>query len=259
MKPYTFIRKHSLKLTKNETFCVKKAIDILSRAADKNHGLNHVYRLLTFLDQFVLSREYRKISKSVNLKVVFLSILWHDCWRSKKDAQGPFSLLWYTIAENRACSRLFLKHARKMKIKQKTAKEIAYCLRKHCTFILFTPRTLEAKILRALDKMDEYCENRMLLLVKKFLIVKPIRAYYLKQAKLAIRLFVKPDSEDIHYFKWIEKRILKKKDRFIRRLWKGVREYETLLNLKTKGMKKELQKKTKYLRKKYLKRRIRMY
>lgn len=226
-----FLRKHPIDLTNNERQVCDEAIEIMKRAIDVHHDHTHIFRMLDFVDEFMESEEFKKIASRVDLKILFIAIVCHDLWRSKKDAHTGLQLLWYMFLEHWGGPKAFRQLSRG-RIDQRLERAMAYAIGKHSHFIIIPPRTLEARMLKAIDEVDYYSDERIALLEKKFLLDRPITSYYLKQAKLAVRLYIKADTAPTHYFSWIKARILSRKQYMIERLNAEIAEYAVLLRHK---------------------------
>ena len=247
-----FLEKHNIELSREEILLAEEALERMKRAKDVHHGIAHIYNLLSCFDEFILSEDFKKIYPRPDLKVIFFSILCHDCWRSGKDPKGALELFWYTVLENFGAPRLFLKMARKYKINSLLKERVKYCIKKDGWFTLFPLKTIEAKIHKALDEWYHFSEGRMGIIERKFLLDRPLKSHYVRQAKLAMKMFVEPGTTSAHYFPWIENKIKIRKQIIIPRLWGEIREYENLLKLKASGSAEEYQKSFEIFKKKVL-------
>jgi len=175
MLPNEFIKRHHIELTIEESALCRDAMDIMLRSIDPFHDSSHAYRMLAYLDEFIKTDEFRRIAHKVNLKIVFIAILWHDCWRADKDAKDSVSLFWLTLYEGIGASRYFSKAAREANIDKKLQAAIKYVIKKHSRFQLFPIKTLEAKILRLVDTLDMFNPDRTYLLKRKYFFERPIK------------------------------------------------------------------------------------
>lgn len=230
-----FLSKYPLDLSPEERQLCADAISRMEKAKDVHHGITHIYSSLGCLDEFIQTQDFQSINPRPDLKVIFLTILCHDCWRAGKDPQGPLALLWYTIGENFGNPRIFAKMANEHKIDPVLAAKVNYCIKKDGLFVVFPLKTPEAKIHKAIDEWDQFNETRIRVIEKKFLLDRPLKRYYVRQAKLAMKLFVELDNASAHYFPWIARKIEERKKIIIPRLWAEIGEYERLLELKEKG------------------------
>lgn len=253
MLPEEFISKHPLGLTKAEAQLCQKAMEIMSQSKDVHHGASHVYRLLDFLDEFMVSKDFRLLQEKVDLKVIYISFLWHDCWRSQKDPEHTFALIWGELMENVLAPALFSKFAKQYGIDKHLAAKIKYCIKKHARYIIIPLKGAEAKIVKALDVLDQFSSQRIAILQRKYLLDRPIRPYYPHLAKLALKIFLETDVKGIHYFSWVEKKVKLRKAKLIPELWEGIKEYEVLLSFRLPANKLEYEKQFAFMKQKYLK------
>jgi|SRR3989344_1876399 len=217
-------------------------------------AVSHALRVLGYLDEFAQTAEYKSViqKEEVNLKFIFIAVLWHDCWRSQKDPTTWLDLLWYTIVESFAATRMFKKAARENGLPKGEIDRIGYAIKRHDS-LFFGPETLEARLLKAVDIEDGYSEERIAFLEKKFLVDRPIKPYYVGQAKFALKFFLERESDTIYYFPFIRDKILIKRNQLIERLKVEIAEYEDLWNIKNAGKTEEFNNKFELMKKKYIK------
>lgn len=235
MTTQEFLQKYPLNLSPAETGLLKDAVFRMEAAKDVHHGISHIYSLLGCFDEFMGSEDFLRLNPKPDLKVIFFAILCHDCWRAKKDPKGVLGLLWYTILENYAASRLFAKMASKYKVDAVFAGKIKYCIKVHGWKVFSSVKTTEAKILTALDDWDQFNEGRINVIANKFLLDRPLKRSYAAQGRLAVKLFLEPDSAAASYFAWIGNKIRQRKQIIIPRIQKELEEYDRLIALKEKG------------------------
>jgi hypothetical protein len=141
----------------------------------------------------------------VDLKTVFLAILWHDCWRAAKDAKRPLSLALLTLYEGIGASRYFAKAARAANIDPVLRRKISYCIKKHSRFQVLPIKIMEARILRIVDALDMFNPARTHLLKQRFLFDQPISLSSYRAGVLVLRLFCVRDPKGIQEFEWSQK------------------------------------------------------
>lgn len=235
MLPEEFLKLHPIALSESEVRLCDEAVRMMKVAVDVHHDSTHICRLLNYLDDFMTAPDFKTIESQVDLKVLYISLVCHDMWRSQKDAHTSLQLLWYTIWEYIGSQKMFTELAKKYNLDAIVMRKVRYSIKKHVQFIFFPPKTIESRILKAIDELDQLSEERIALLEKKFLLDRPITAYYLRQAKFATKLFAETAGGAARYFPSIQNEINKKKQVIIKRLWQEIGDYETLLNLKRAG------------------------
>lgn len=248
-----FLKKNNLDLEPEEILLADDAVSKMKNAKDVHHGLAHIYSLFDYFHAFIQSPDFQAIKPKPNLKVIFFSILCHDCWRATKDPNGALGLLWYTIYENFGNTRLFLQMARHFKINHDLMKKVKYCIKKDGWFTLFPLKTIESKVHKSLDEWNQFDENRIGIIERKFLLDRTFRASYVRQAKLAMKLFIEPTTSAARYFPWIENKINLRKQVLIPRLKNEISEYESLLKLQKNGQYEEYRKSLQVFKEKVLK------
>ena len=225
-----FIEKHRIQLTPPERRLCDEAMRLMSRSVDVHHDSAHIGRLLDYLDEFTATDEYRRLAPGLDLKVLLVSVLWHDCWRSRKDPGRITGLLWCTLYEGIGASSIFSRAAKRLGVGEALARRVSYAIRKHAYFKATSPSTLEARLLAAVDTLDHYSFERLKGLERKYLVERPISGISLRLAKLAIRLFVEPERRATRFFRWSKRRIHERKQRFLARVRRQVEEYRALLD-----------------------------
>lgn len=251
MRPQEFLERYHLELSTEEENVCRQAMDIMTQSVDSHHDKSHVERMLDYLHDFIETDEFRQIAGTVDLKVVFIAILWHDCWRSDKDATHSLSLLWLTLYEGLGASRAFSKAARKAGLDRAVWKKIRYIIKKHARFQLFPIKTAEAKILRMVDTLDMFNPDRTYLLKKKFFFEQPIKPSTYRAGLLVLRLFCKKDPKAIHDFEWAQK-ISDLRASYAAYGRQVLEDYKVLCDLLSNGQFKEFEQYLDSLREKYL-------
>jgi hypothetical protein len=251
MRPQEFLELHQFELTAEETKVCRLAMEIMAQSVDSHHDNSHIERMLDYLSDFIQTDEFRQLAATIDLKVVFIAILWHDCWRSDKDATHSLSLLWLTMYEGLGASRFFSKAARRAGIEKAVWKKISYVIKKHARFQLFPIKTPEAKILRMVDALDMFNPNRTYLLRKKFFFEQPIKPSTYRAARLIFRIFCKKDPKAIHDFEWAQK-ISDLRACYAAYGRQVLEDYKVLCDLLGNGQFKEFENYLESLREKYL-------
>ena len=251
MLPNEFINRHQIELTPEEAALCDQAAVLMSHSVDPYHDSSHVHRMLDYLHEFIQTDEFRRIAHKVNLKIVFIAILWHDCWRAGKDAKYSVSLFWLTLYEGLGASRYFSKASHKAHIDSTSHAAIKYVIKKHSRFQLFPIKTVEAKILRLVDTLDMFNPDRTYLLKRKYFLERPITLSTYRAGKLGLRIFGKKNPKAIHDFEWAQK-ISDLRSMYVSHGYQVLEEYKTLCDLLRNQQFKEFERHLDGLRKKYL-------
>jgi hypothetical protein len=250
MFPDEFITRHDFELTLEERALCRQATDIMAHSVDPFHDSSHISRMLDSLDEFIRTDEFQAMAYTVDLKTVFLAILWHDCWRADKDVKRPLSLFWLTLYEGIGASRYFAKAARAAQIESELRLKVGYSIKKHARFQVLPINTLEAKILRMLDALDMFNPDRMNLLKKRFFFEQPIKPSTYRAGVLVLRLFCTKVPKAIHGFEWSQ-RISTLREHYAAYGRHVLGEYEMLCDLLRKQQYQEFEDTLEELRKKY--------
>ncbi len=251
MLPNEFTTKHHIKLTSEEDVLCRQALVIMSQSVDQFHDSSHVHRMLGYLDEFIRTDEFQRIAHKTNVKIIFIAILWHDCWRADKDPKHSMSLVWLTLYEGVGASRYFSQFAHKAGIDPELHAAVKYVIRKHSRFQLFPINTCEAKILRLVDTLDMFNPDRTYLLKRKYFLEQPITLSTYRAGKLGLRIFGKKNPKAIHDFEWSQK-ISTLRPMYISHGYQLLDEYKILCDLLRNQQFKEFEHYLNRLREKYL-------
>ena len=204
-----FLALHNLSLDpKIVQFC-EKGITIFKESKDPFHDETHVYRLLDTLTGLLKSNELH--IKKIDMTVLLLSICWHDTWRAQQEVDRGRELLIVYLWDGRGSGRLFKREAAKAEIPMKIIHQTQYVIRKHNDFQFFTRKTLEAKILLDLDRLDIWSPERLSHVTKKSDHLK-----FSKRMILLTRLYIKfimgRARPEMLYFEWSKKKFVMQKE-----------------------------------------------
>ena len=152
------------------------------------------------------------VKQKIDFQVLLLSICWHDVWISKRIPKNLIHLTFHQIVEGLGSALIFKKYALKAKLNKKLLRSVYYAIRKHSSFQVIPPFTLEAKILIDLDKLELWNNyrffNSKLSMVsnKEFYQKYLVRFYYFYSSKVGL------------YFKALDKNFRRKMNTF----WKEI-------------------------------------
>src|SRR3989344_7636142 len=150
MKLESFIYNNHIKLpTKSLNLC-KTALNLMKQGIDPIHNERHIESLISNLN-FLLKKS-ENLKQKIDFQVLLLSICWHDVWISKRIPKNLIHLTFHQIVEGLGSALIFKKYALKAKLNKKLLRSVYYAIRKHSSFQVIPPFTLEAKILIDLDK-----------------------------------------------------------------------------------------------------------
>lgn len=159
MKLTTLLKKHSIVLSKSTFKVCKEGISRMGKSIDPHHDKKHIERLFNHLS-YLLSVD-NNLSSMINFNILIPAICWHDVWISTQSARSLSRLLWNNLAEGIISAKIFYGYAYSQ-ISYPSIMDIHYAIRKHSSFQIFPPRTLEAKVLVDLDKLELWNNKRFI-------------------------------------------------------------------------------------------------
>lgn len=228
MELEAFLSRNKISLPDLVLSLCHEGIEITRNGIDPLHDENHTFRILTDLDQFL--REETKIERSeVNFEVLLLSICWHDVWRAKIFPKNVISLLFALLWDGLGGARMFAKRAKQVGLEQEMLSPISYAIRKHTSFQIFPPKTLEAKILKDLDNLEGWSLTRIKALKERYLVPGKIEPKLLRLAKFYFDHFMAKMSTKASYFEWSKSEFLKRKKDYMDEVNRLLLKYGDLL------------------------------
>jgi len=252
MLPKDFIEKHKVKLDEIETKLCEEALQLMVKSVDVHHNETHVYRMLDYLDEFLDTEEYKKAAKNIDLKILFISILWHDAWKSERDPGNILVLLWDSLREGIGASLKFQKSAKLAGLDSVGIKKIGYIIRKHSLIQLMPAKGWEAHILSDVDALDGLNLDRIRLIEKKYLGERPVTLTNLRLARFSVKLFAKNKSDRSFFSGWAKEKYVGMREKFLKKAEVELNEYENLVNLKREGDQVGFERYLGFMREKYL-------
>ena len=189
----------------------------MSKSIDPLHSQNHIYRILDDLQRFKLEDDEVKWS-TVNFEVLLLAICWHDTWKSFKFPHSKKAMLYHNFVDGLGSMRLFSKRVKRLNLEKKIINKAKYAIRKHSSFQILPKRTLESKILRYLDQLEEWSVDR----VKEALGSSPkfqellAKLYNLAKYYFEHKMLTSTDKK--YYFAWSKSQFRDRKNQFISQL-----------------------------------------
>ncbi len=153
------LHKNNITLIQDVYNACKEGIRLMSKSPDPLHNHHHILNMLKDLD-LMLSNDHEINWKKVNFNVLLLSITWHDIWKSQRLPKSRKKLVYHWFAEGIGSMRLFSKETKKYHFDPMITKKVRYAIRKHPYFQLLPKRTIESKILKSLDELEDFSIDR---------------------------------------------------------------------------------------------------
>lgn len=153
--------------------------------------------------------------KKINYEVLLLSIFWHDVWKSLKQPTNKRKMIYQNFWDGMGSMRVFGKRAKLFSIDKPTVREVKYAIRKHSGIQFLPKTTIESKILRDLDRLEEWSVNRLfegLSLMEQSQYLTP---KLVKVAKFYFEHWMMRHSRKHMYFPWTDKEIVIRRKIFI--------------------------------------------
>lgn len=225
-----FAQKNKLSLNPIVLKLCGRAMEMMKKSRDVLHDINHIQRMVDFLDGFINSNENQKFSSQIDFDVLLSSIAWHDTWKYRKHP-----IRWYLLNfnnwEEKGASRWFEKAARQLSLDSQYMSRIAHELRNHGDETVVRPHkgSLEGKLLWDLDTLDIASLERLEAGRKRYLEeLKPTR-FKLFLFELAKKRILDKLDENLLCFDWSKKKFVELWPKQRQSIEESVKEYKNLL------------------------------
>lgn len=207
----TFLAKNNIFLPEPTRSLCLEGIHAMKQSRDVLHTEEHIYRLLDYLHLLLENKPEGNPTK-IDMEVLLLAICWHDIWKAKRLARNYFFMFFDDIFEGIGSIRIFLRRAKKTKLSNNVIKQITYAIRKHTRFVIFLPKTVEARILRDIDHLDLFSMDKVEALKRQYLSdPAKINPRLLKLAKFYYDHFIGRITVSTFHFGWSKSEFTKKK------------------------------------------------
>jgi hypothetical protein len=153
------IQKNHINLIPDVKSACEEGIKRMLKSPDPLHNHRHIQNMLKDLD-IMLSEDREIIWEKVNFNILLLAITWHDIWKSQRLPKSRKKLVYHWFAEGIGSMRLFSKETKKYHLNPTISRKVRYAIRKHSTFQFLPKRTVESKILKSLDELEDFSIDR---------------------------------------------------------------------------------------------------
>ncbi len=160
MTPEEFAQLHNLSVSTAVFTACNEALEIMSNSVDPLHTQNHVLRMISDLHSFMLNSSEIPWHK-VDFEILLLSICWHDTWKSYKLPTSKKTVFVYNQVDGYFSMRLFNRLINKHSLPKNIVNKTKYAIKKHSSLQFLPKRTLESKLLKDLDKLEEWSIDRI--------------------------------------------------------------------------------------------------
>jgi hypothetical protein len=228
MKLKEFLLKNKINLPEPVFSLCNEGIEIMQKSVDPIHDENHLFRIFQDLDRFL--RENSQIDKSeIDFKMLLLATCWHDVWKSERFPTNAVSLVLDQMQEGLGSAKMFTRKAKEEKLEPKLISLTKYAIRKHARFQMFPIQTREAKILKDLDRLEEWSLERLKHLKKRHLTTGRIDPRLLRLAKFWFFNFMAKVTDSSFHFEWSKTEFLKRKKAYFEEVNKLLLKYGSRL------------------------------
>lgn len=214
MLPKDLVGKNNLHITKDALALCDQGIELMEKSIDGLHDHNHVLRIVQNLNDFLANTQELK-KEDINFNVLLPAICWHDSWKSMRFPKNLFHLAYHMYMDGIGSSKLFKKATKNKQIPKKMKKEIAYAIKKHAMLQFRKPKTIEAKLLKDMDKLDEWALERLKEVEKKMLKDLHLNKKTIRLAIFYFKRKMLKTKESKFHFEWSKKEFQKRKQIYI--------------------------------------------
>ena len=198
------------KLSKEGYLHMKKSVDPL-------HDNTHIENLLGLLNNFLIKN--KKIKKKLNLEALFLSICWHDTWKSKRNPKSIAGIIYGQTVEGILSAKLLKKASKKYLVDKNIVDSAAYAIRKHNTLQFTKRKTLEAKLLKDIDKLDAFNYERFVYAKEQNFNFHKRRHFFL------LNFYMTKISRDTFNFSWTKDILKLRRKNFVENFKKELNKF----------------------------------
>lgn len=201
---------------------------MMKKGSDPTHDVRHVKRLTKMAKDLVKAE---KLEARVNMEMLMLAIVWHDSWTAKNVPKNFFQMLWQYIYEGWGSARIFIREAKREGLEERKIKKIAYAIRKHPSSCWRGPKSLEGKILRDVDNIDQWKWKRIAGLVKEMAKdgIDKEEKKRMRLAKIYFEKVMKKRLVKDIFFEWSKKKFVREKETYLKKVEGLMEKYEQLI------------------------------
>jgi hypothetical protein len=227
-----FVDKNHIQLQPRVDKACMAGIRLMTKSPDPLHNHKHVYRILNDLD-LMIHQSHDINWKKVDFNVLLLSICWHDIWKGRRFPKSKKRLLYHWFAEGIGSMRIFSREVKKYNLDKKVVKKVKYSIRKHSSFQITPRRTLESKILKSLDEMEDFSTARLQDALDSIHTLSEFGPRLFSLFNLYINHWVRRKKGYGNKNSWSRKEYQKRKAVFYEHIWPIVKNYLQSLSSST--------------------------
>ncbi|MDP2861126.1 MAG: hypothetical protein Q8N98_05490 [bacterium] len=221
-----FLSKNKIVLSLDVLDFCEDGFAAMGKSIDPLHDEKHLLRLLDDLD-LLLADEPLIDKSAVNFSVLLLAVFWHDIWKAKRFPTTPLTFLFDQLWDGIGSRIIFLREAKRWSVEKAIIFPAAYAIRKHGRFEILPHKTLEAKILWDLDRLETWSLARIEHAKKRYFSFAPNRQI-LRLGKFYFNHFMAHETEKAFYFPWSKNEFRGKREEWLAEVKKIFAENESL-------------------------------
>ena len=231
MKFDEFIVKNKINLSDETVRMCEAGIEISRKSVSPLYDERHTFGILGNLDK--LLKESGEIEKTkINLNVLLLAVCWHDVWKTKRFPLNILSLILNQAREGVGSMGMFSNVAEAFGLDPATAKKTKYAIRKHSSLQIFPLKSVESKILKDMDGLEEWSLDRLRPLRENYMLLGVMDMKFVKLVMFYFDNFMVKDTAKPFYFKWSKNEFERRKKIFLEEARKVFEEYAPYLKKK---------------------------
>ncbi len=217
-----FISKNQINLRDQVIQICEAGIEIMRRSINPLHDERHIFGILSNLDTFLETGEVEK--SKINFEVLLLAICWHDVWRAKRFPLSLFVYLFDHVMEGTGSMGMFSQVSEVFGLDEETIKKTSYTIRKHSGFQILPLKSLEGRILKDLDSLEEWSLDRIKPMKEHYMLLGIMNTKVMKLAKFYFDHFMVKDLAKSFFFKWPKTEFERRKKVYVQEVNKFIAE-----------------------------------
>jgi hypothetical protein len=226
MELAAFLEKNQIALSPAARESCEIALKRMAESRDVLHDQNHILRMYDLLDQFLANE--KGVSKIlINFDVLLVAISWHDVWKATRRGKSFFDFLYSLYWDGFGSARIFIKHNHNLE--PKVFNQTYYAVRRHGPPRWFLKKTLELKILRDLDGLEEWSLMRLEGLVRQYENNRTAIHRLGRWLKIYFDMVLKKQKDNKYYFAWSKEEFLRKKEAYVKRVNELILRYDGII------------------------------
>lgn len=203
-------------------------VRVMSRSSDPTHDVEHVKRLTARAKNLIKAEG---LEKRVGWEVLLLAIVWHDVWTAKNVPSNALGMIWEYVYEGWGSAIMFRREAKLAGLEEGKIKKIFYAIRKHPSSTLWGPKTLEGKILRDVDNIDQWEWKRIAAIIKEMEKggIDEEERKKMRLAKIYFEKIMKKRLVKDIFFEWSKERFVRQKEIYLKKVVELMGKYKELV------------------------------